>query len=1064
MNRKKMIVLFAILLVPFFVQAANLGNCTGHAWGEEAGYISFGGAASDTDYGVTVSAVKLTGYAWGEETGWISMDCANTSTCGTVNYGVLNDGIGNLSGYAWTELAGWINFKDSGGGNNYAVTIDSGGNFQGYAWNEAVGYINMNDTGANYGVNTSWRAIVAPTVITNSVSSITSTTAQGNGNITATGGQNPTRSIEWGTSTGVYTTGSCSAGTGTTGLYDCPIINLSPNTTYFVRAKANNDGGTSYGSETSFKTTPATPADLSASDGTYTDKVALSWTASAGATGYKLSTDDGSNWSDIGNVTTYDDTNAPVPTINQNATTATDGTSSTQVTLSSTASVSAGTAVTYKVIAYNATGDGPATSGEAGNRGAGTLSYQWQKSSGDTNSDYSDINDATNSAYDDTAAPAGTITAGTASATDGTGTDVTLSSSGESTSNGAGRYYKVILNSPDATQVTSSPNRGYRSVGTLSYQWQVSSADSNENYGDINGGTADPYDYPSAPVNGNGRYFRCVYSAEGSSQATSAPDRGYRITLSVTTGDASDLTPDSATLSGNVTDTGGYNPTDRYIQYGTNESYGSSCSAGSGESGTFSCGATTLNNNVEYHFRACATNSETTVCGDDATFSTTIAEPQVTTDNISDKNATSARGHGTITDTGGENPTRYIQWGTESGNYTDSCNVGIGTGSYSCNLINLSPDTTYYYRAKAENSAGPTNGSEKSFKTLVGSVIISNPNSDDIDDAIDSGYFTIIGTVSDASQVETNTNVTLTDINGFLTIPEATIITNTDEEENFNFSEFIIEDALNQVKSTVSESWGALKIGIPTIGITFSQPITLSINVGTQYNGKEIEVQYQDEGETDWTHATYCTVTEGFCTFTTSHATTFTANGDGTFSSADPVDINLAINAGIAINCDPDVTLGPIVQDGKSDLSTNSATCTIRTNNSDGYSLTLKADDPNLTSASDTLNPITASSTPTTWDGTAVPDTASGWGYRLSSTSDTPNSKWGTDDQSNVNYGTTAKWYKATASDYQLTTRSEETDNDGDSEILNFGAEIGAGMIQPTGTYTTTVTLTAVTL
>ena len=724
--------------------------------------------------------------------------------------------------------------------------------------------------------------ISAPTVTTNSVSSITDTTATGNGNITATGGQNPTRSIEWGTSTGVYTTGSCSAGTGTTGLYNCPITNLSPNTTYFVRAKANNDGGTSYGSETSFKTAPAAPTNLSATDGTNSTKVVITWTKSTGATGYRLYRDNVQIGGDLGDINSYDDTGADSPTITPGTADASDQTSGSHVTLSvSGASAGTGTSHTYKITAFNTSGESP----------------------------------------------------------------------------------------------VSTTDTGYKGTTTLAYQWERSAGDSNESYSDLSGANTNPYNDTTAPSNGSGRYYQARVSMTGATTQTTNSDRGYR-----------------------------------------------------------------------------------------------IASPTVTTDNVSNITSTGAQGHGTITATGGQNPTRFIQWRTTGGSYSDInnfCSSGTGTDSYACNLTNLSPDTTYYYRAKAVNlTNAPAYGDEKNFRTLEGAVIIYDPDSDKIGQAISSSYFTIEGgNASNTTQSEANTDITLinTDTNSSLTIPESTHITKTGGG-SFNFSQFIVEDALNQVKSTVSESWGAIKIGIPTIGITFSNPISVSINVGAQYNGKEIEVQYQNEGGTTWTHETTCTVTEGLCTFTTTHATTFTANGDGTFSSADPVDINLAINAGIAINCDPDVTLGPIVQDGKSDLTDNSATCTIRTNNSDGYSLTLKADEPNLTSASDTLNPITASSTPTTWDGTAVPNTASGWGYRLSTLSTIDDAKWGTDDQTGVNYGTNAKWYKATASDYQIVAASSETDNDGDSEILNFGAEIGAGMIQPTGTYTTTVTLTAITL
>src|SRR5688500_2719379 len=62
------------------------------------------------------SADNVTGWAWSGSVGWISMNCTNTATCGTVNYGVtINDSTtcgdcGDLQGYAWSETLGWICF------------------------------------------------------------------------------------------------------------------------------------------------------------------------------------------------------------------------------------------------------------------------------------------------------------------------------------------------------------------------------------------------------------------------------------------------------------------------------------------------------------------------------------------------------------------------------------------------------------------------------------------------------------------------------------------------------------------------------------------------------------------------------------------------------------------------------------------------------------------------------------------------------------------------------------------------------------------------------------------
>jgi len=65
--------------------------------------------------------------------------------------------------------------------------------------------------------------------------------------------------------------------------------------------------------------------------------------------------------------------------------------------------------------------------------------------------------------------------------------------------------------------------------------------------------------------------------------------------------------------------------------------------------------------------------------------------------------------------------TVYFQWGTSPsyGNSTPSQSIGSGTSTVnvSANLSGLSPDTTYYYRIVATNSAGTTYGSGMSFRT-----------------------------------------------------------------------------------------------------------------------------------------------------------------------------------------------------------------------------------------------------------------------------------------------------------------------------------------------------------
>jgi hypothetical protein len=137
-----------------------------YAWGENVGWLN-AEPANCSGCGVEVSDDDLTGYMWGENIGWINLSCQNNGTCGLVDYGVTNDGAGNLAGYAWGENVGWISFSCSNtatcGFVDYGVTIDPGtGEFSGYAWGENIGWISLScsNTGTcgfvDYGLTTAW--------------------------------------------------------------------------------------------------------------------------------------------------------------------------------------------------------------------------------------------------------------------------------------------------------------------------------------------------------------------------------------------------------------------------------------------------------------------------------------------------------------------------------------------------------------------------------------------------------------------------------------------------------------------------------------------------------------------------------------------------------------------------------------------------------------------------------------------------------------------------------------------------------------------------------------------
>ena len=100
--------------------------------------------------------------------------------------------------------------------------------------------------------------IVAPTVTTQAVSSIGTTTATGNGNITDTGGEDASA---WGTCLSVNANPTTSdtvdagSGSGGTGAFTTSIDSLTPGTLYHLRAYATNTAGTSYGADVTFRAT-----------------------------------------------------------------------------------------------------------------------------------------------------------------------------------------------------------------------------------------------------------------------------------------------------------------------------------------------------------------------------------------------------------------------------------------------------------------------------------------------------------------------------------------------------------------------------------------------------------------------------------------------------------------------------------------------------------------------------------------------------------------------------------------------------------------------------------------
>jgi uncharacterized protein (TIGR02145 family) len=119
-----------------------------------------------------------------------------------------------------------------------------------------------NSAGTGYGNEVSFTTsqIVAATLTTADAVSVTANSAISGGDITSDGGDPVTsRGVCWGTGSNPTITGNKTIDGSGPGSFASNITNLEPVTTYYVRAYAANNAGTSYGNEISFITSVSAP-------------------------------------------------------------------------------------------------------------------------------------------------------------------------------------------------------------------------------------------------------------------------------------------------------------------------------------------------------------------------------------------------------------------------------------------------------------------------------------------------------------------------------------------------------------------------------------------------------------------------------------------------------------------------------------------------------------------------------------------------------------------------------------------------------------------------------------
>jgi len=180
----------------------------------------------------------------------------------------------------------------------------------------------------------------------------------------------------------------------------------------------------------------------------------------------------------------------------------------------------------------------------------------------------------------------------------------------------------------------------------------------------------------------------------------------------------------TANSGGNITVDGGSNITSRGICWSNTPSPTIALSSKTNDgigTGNFTSAITGLVVGNTYYVRAYATNSISTVYGNEVNFSTNL--PTITTSAISNITASTATSGGNVSTIGGAPVTaRGVCWSTTS-NPTVSLDTktidGSDLGSFTSSISGLTVGTIYYLRAYATSSIGTTYGAEVSFSTIL---------------------------------------------------------------------------------------------------------------------------------------------------------------------------------------------------------------------------------------------------------------------------------------------------------------------------------------------------------
>jgi hypothetical protein len=141
--------------------ATTIDSANKYAYGANLGWLDWTG---DTINGAVIGEYVCAGDIYSANVGWINLG-SGAPTNGIYyqnlfanDFGVNQDGLGNLSGYAYGANIGWINFETNG-----APKVDlASGKLSGYVWSANCGWISLSNAVAYVQTDTLQQGALAP--------------------------------------------------------------------------------------------------------------------------------------------------------------------------------------------------------------------------------------------------------------------------------------------------------------------------------------------------------------------------------------------------------------------------------------------------------------------------------------------------------------------------------------------------------------------------------------------------------------------------------------------------------------------------------------------------------------------------------------------------------------------------------------------------------------------------------------------------------------------------------------------------------------------------------------